>query len=158
MATVATNTPMTQGIHHIGICVPDLSASVRWYCECLGAESLSEFVVEEPALGVAVGLPGARLRGAMLRWRKTGIDTMVELLQYDRPQPKPFDQSIAMCDHGITHAAFWTVNSMWRLYETLTARGVWFYSSPQTLKLPGQTVLMCYFKDLNGISLELIGT
>jgi catechol 2,3-dioxygenase-like lactoylglutathione lyase family enzyme len=149
---------MINGIHHVGICVPDLEISRNWYCEMMEAEVITDFIVEDQSLGNAVALPGARLHGSMLRWSKGGINTMIELLQYDSPIPRQFDQSMRMCDYGITHVAFWTVNAINELYEKFKSKGVWFYSAPQVLKLPGQNVHMCYFKDNNGFSLELIGT
>ena len=72
-----------KGLHHVGITVADLDASIRFYHDVLGLEFANEpspwFDGEE--LSRAVGVPGAALRQVSLL---VG-DTTLELLKYRSP-------------------------------------------------------------------------
>ena len=72
-----------KGMHHVGITVKDLDASIRFYHDVLGLEFSNEpspwFEGEE--LGEAVGVPGAALRQVSLLLG----DTTLELLEYKSP-------------------------------------------------------------------------
>ena len=72
-----------KAMHHVGITVKDLEASIRFYHDVLGLEFSNEpspwFDGEE--LGKAVGVPGGGLRQVSLLLG----DTMFELLEYKSP-------------------------------------------------------------------------
>ena len=72
-----------KGLHHVGITVKDLDASIRFYHDVLGLQFSNEpspwFEGEE--LGPAVGVPGAALRQVSLLLG----DTTLELLEYRSP-------------------------------------------------------------------------
>ena len=84
-------------LHHVGITVRDLDASLAWYSDVLGVEP--EVVAEGSGeeLGRAVGVPDARLRFAMLRLG----GAVVELLCYDNDREETFTRSNA--DVGSAH-------------------------------------------------------
>src|SRR4051812_31712637 len=75
-----------KGLHHVGITVNDLDASIRFYHDVLGLEFSSEPSpwFDGPELGPAVGVPGAGLRQVSLL---VG-DTSLELLEYKSPPAK----------------------------------------------------------------------
>ena len=52
-----------KGLHHVGITVKDLDASIRFYHDVLGLEFSNEPSpwFDAPELGPAVGVPGAGL-------------------------------------------------------------------------------------------------
>ena len=57
-----------KGLHHVGITVKDLDASIRFYHDVLGLEFSNEPSpwFEGEGLGDAVGVPGAGLRQVSL--------------------------------------------------------------------------------------------
>src|SRR3954469_25813187 len=57
-----------KGLHHVGITVKDLDASIRFYHDVLGLQFSNEPSpwFDGPELGPAVGVPGAALRQASL--------------------------------------------------------------------------------------------
>lgn len=146
------------GIHHACITVPNIKRSKKWYQEVIGLKLVAEFDLNMPEVGVGVGMPGAHLLGAMLRWGEAEGATMVELIQYLKPVGKKYDPDTPMCNMGCTHVAFATENAIDALHEELVAKGVDFYSPPQLVEVGGQPVKFCYFKDPDGVTLEFIGT
>lgn len=146
------------GIHHACISISDIEKSKKWYQDVLGGKVVAEFDIDVPQLGTGVGLPGAHLLGAMLMWGEGEGASMIELLQYLKPVGKKFDPNTPMCDVGSSHAAFATVNAIDELYKDLVAKGVKFYSPPQSVDVGGTVVKFCYFKDPDGVTLEFIGT
>ena len=92
-----------KGLHHVGITVKDLDASIRFYHDVLGLQFSNEpspwFEGEE--LGPAVGVPGAALRQVSLVLG----DSTFELLEYKSPPSEttgPFSSQIL----GASHVAF----------------------------------------------------
>ena len=73
-----------KGLHHVGITVRDLDASIRFYHDVLGLGFVNEPspMFDDPALGPAVGVAGAALRQVSLG----AGDLIVELLEYTRPE------------------------------------------------------------------------
>src|SRR5204863_2060228 len=72
-----------KGLHHVGITVKDLEASIRFYHDALGLPFSNEPSpwFEGPELGPAVGVPEAALRQVSLLLG----DTTLELLEYKSP-------------------------------------------------------------------------
>ena len=91
-----------KGLHHVGITVKDLDASIRFYHDVLGLEFSNEpspwFDGEE--LGKAVGVPGGALRQVSLLLG----DTMLELLEYKSP-PSQTDGPLMSNSLGASHVA-----------------------------------------------------
>ena len=92
-----------KGLHHVGITVADLDASIRFYHDVLGLEFANEpspwFDGEELSRGV--GVPGAALRQVSLL---VG-DTTLELLEYRSP-PSETEQPLGSNSRGASHVAF----------------------------------------------------
>jgi catechol 2,3-dioxygenase-like lactoylglutathione lyase family enzyme len=142
-----------KGLHHVGITVRDLDASIRFYHDVLGLEFSNEpspwFEGEE--LGDAVGVPGAALRQVSLVLG----DTMLELLEYKSP-PSETTGPLRSNSRGASHVAF-LVGDIEAKKAELEARGIDFYSPVNSVD---EGVLAgwrwAYFEDPDGYPLELV--
>src|SRR5437763_12967715 len=113
-----------KGLHHVGITVKDLEASIRFYHDILGLPFSNEpspwFEGEE--LGDAVGAPGAALRQVSLLLG----DTTLELLEYKSP-PSETRAPLASNNIGASHVAF-LVDDIRATKAELEGKGISFYS------------------------------
>ncbi|MFI5707819.1 VOC family protein [Kribbella sp. NPDC051620] len=136
-------------MHHVGITVRDLEASLAWYERMFGLRP--EFVAEGsgPELSAAVGVPDAKLRFAFLRFGSC----VVELLHYDNDREDATDRSSA--DVGSMHVCI-DVPDIHQSYEDLRAKGAEFLAPPLHIEDgPLEGCWFVYFKDPNGVTLEL---
>lgn len=92
---------MIEGIHHIGICVPDLDAATAFYCDILGMEREwgADIDGTDAASDAVIGLPHVKARMCMIR---SGA-CRVELWEYHYPQPEPLNPTYPPSNRGITH-------------------------------------------------------
>jgi catechol 2,3-dioxygenase-like lactoylglutathione lyase family enzyme len=142
-----------KGLHHVGITVADLDASIRFYHDILGLEFGNEpspwFDGEELSRGV--GVPGAALRQVSLL---VG-DTTLELLEYRSP-PSETDGPLRSNDRGASHVAF-VVDNIEATKAELEAKGIEFYGP---VNVVDEGVLAgwrwVYFEDPDGYPLELV--
>ena len=142
-----------KGLHHVGITVKDLDASIRFYHDVLGLEFANEpspwFEGEDLSRGV--GVPGAGLRQVSLL---VG-DTTLELLEYRSP-PSGTDGPLASNDLGASHVAF-AVDDIEATKAELEAKGIAFFSP---VNVVDEGVLAgwrwVYFSDPDGYPLELV--
>jgi catechol 2,3-dioxygenase-like lactoylglutathione lyase family enzyme len=142
-----------KALHHVGITVKDLDASIRFYHDVLGLPFSSEpspwFDGEE--LGKAVGVPGGALRQVSLLLG----DTTFELLEYKRP-PSETTGPLPSNNLGASHAAF-LVDDIAATKAELEAKGIEFYSE---VNVVDEGVLAgwrwVYFEDPDGYPLELV--
>ena len=142
-----------KGLHHVGITVADLDASIRFYHDVLGLEFANEpspwFDGDELSRGV--GVPGAALRQVSLL---VG-DTTLELLEYRSP-PSETDGPLRSNDRGASHVAF-VVDDIEATKAELEAKGIEFYSP---VNVVDEGVLAgwrwVYFEDPDGYPLELV--
>lgn len=142
-----------QGMHHVGITVKDLDASVRFYHDVLGLPLTQEPSpwFDSPALGPAVGVPGAELRQISLQLGSTTI----ELLEYRNP-PSETTAPIASNNIGASHVAF-LVDDIHAKKAELEAKGITFFSEVNSVDegvLAGWRWV--YFSDPDGYPLELV--
>ncbi|MEU4286803.1 VOC family protein [Kribbella sp. NPDC026596] len=136
-------------MHHVGITVRDLEASLAWYERMFGLRP--EFVAHGsgPELSAAVGVPDAKLRFAFLRFGSC----VVELLHYDNEREDTFDRSNA--DVGSAHVCI-DVPDLQAAYDDLRGKGVEFLAPPLHIDDgPLEGCAFVYFKDPNGVTLEL---
>jgi catechol 2,3-dioxygenase-like lactoylglutathione lyase family enzyme len=141
------------GLHHVGITVKDLDASIRFYHDVLGLEFRNEpspwFEGED--LGRAVGVPGAALRQVSLRLG----DSTLELLEYERP-PSDTTRPLRSQSLGASHVAF-QVEDIEAAKAELEAKGIEFFSD---VNVVDEGVLAgwrwVYFSDPDGYPLELV--
>lgn len=141
------------GQHHVGITVSDLDRALDFYHGVLGLELASEPspVFDDPALGPAVGVPGAALRCVLLRLG----DGLLELLEYGSP-PSPVPAPLPQNALGAQHVAFAVEDAEARKRE-LEARGVRFLSEVNVVdEGPLAGWRWVYFTDPDGNALELV--
>jgi len=142
-----------KGLHHVGITVKDLDASIRFYHDVLGLDFINEPSpwFDDPGLGPAVGVPGAALRQVSL---KLG-DTTLELLQYRSPDSET-TRPLLSHNIGASHVAF-VVDDIHATKADLEAKGITFYSD---VNVVDEGVLAgwrwVYFEDPDGYPLELV--
>ena len=142
-----------KGMHHVGITVKDLDASIRFYHDVLGLEFSNEPSpwFEDPELGPAVGCPGAALRQVSLVLG----DTTLELLEYKNP-PSETAAPLISNNLGASHVAF-QVDDIEGKKAELEAKGITFFSP---VNVVDEGVLAgwrwVYFSDPDGYPLELV--
>ena len=142
-----------KGLHHVGITVKDLDASIRFYHDVLGLEFSNEPSpwFDGPDLGPAVGVPGAALRQVSLRLGETTL----ELLEYKSP-PSETIGPLRSNNFGASHVAF-LVDDIHEAKAELEAKGIEFYSDVNVVDdgvLAGWRWV--YFQDPDGYPLELV--
>jgi catechol 2,3-dioxygenase-like lactoylglutathione lyase family enzyme len=139
-----------KGAHHTSFTVADLDRSLGFFRDLLGLEVLFVRDVDAAYFGRIVGLPGCKVRAALLRI--PGGQHHVELFQYLTPpgqvhRPRP-------CDPGSAHLSF-LVDDLPALYRTLHGKGVDFVSEPVLIDSgPNRGANGVYVRDPNGILLE----
>jgi len=142
-----------KGLHHVGITVKDLDASIRFYHDVLGLQFSNEPSpwFEGEGLEKGVGVPGAVLKQVSLLLG----DTTVELLEYRNP-PSGTPGPITSNSFGASHIAF-QVEDIHATKAELEAKGITFYSD---VNVVDEGVLAgwrwVYFEDPDGYPLELV--
>jgi catechol 2,3-dioxygenase-like lactoylglutathione lyase family enzyme len=142
-----------KGLHHVGITVKDLDASIRFYHGVLGLDFVNEPSpwFDGPELGPAVGVPGAALRQVSL---KLG-ETTLELLEYRSPDSET-SRPLLSNNIGASHVAF-LVEDIHATKAELEGKGIEFYSD---VNVVDEGVLAgwrwVYFEDPDGYPLELV--
>ena len=142
-----------KGLHHVGITVADLDASIRFYHDVLGLEFANEPSpwFDGAELSRGVGVPGAALRQVSLL---VG-DTTLELLEYRSP-PSETERPLGSNSRGASHVAF-VVEDIEATKAELEAKGIEFYSP---VNVVDEGVLAgwrwVYFEDPDGYPLELV--
>jgi catechol 2,3-dioxygenase-like lactoylglutathione lyase family enzyme len=142
-----------KGLHHVGITVKDLDASIRFYHDVLGLDFVNEPTpwFDDERLGAAVGVPGAVLRQVSLA---AGGSTL-ELLEYRNP-PSETSRPLASNNRGASHVAF-LVDDIAAKKAELEAKGIEFFSE---VNVVDEGVLAgwrwVYFDDPDGYPLELV--
>src|SRR5436190_6709431 len=142
-----------KALHHVGITVKDLDASLRFYHDVLGLQFSNEPSpwFDAPELGPAVGVPGAALRQVSLLLG----DTTLELLEYKSP-PSETAQPLKSNSLGASHVAF-LVDDIEATKAELEAKGIEFDSD---VNVVNEGVLAgwrwVYFQDPDGYPLELV--
>lgn len=142
-----------KGLHHVGITVKDIDASIRFYHDVLGLQFSNEPSpwFDGPELGPAVGVAGAGLRQVSLILG----DSTLELLEYKSP-PSETSKPLLSNNIGASHVAF-VVDDIRAKKAELESQGIEFYSDVNTVDegvLAGWRWV--YFEDPDGYPLELV--
>jgi catechol 2,3-dioxygenase-like lactoylglutathione lyase family enzyme len=139
------------GAHHTSFTIADLDRSLAFFRDRLGLEVISTREIANDYFGRIVGLPGCRVKAAMLRI--PGSDHHVELFEYLVPGglpclPRP-------CDPGSAHLSL-LVDDLPAFYEKLRRDNVAFVSEPVRIESgPNQGGYGVYLRDPGGILIEL---
>jgi len=92
-----------QGIHHVGISVPDIDAARTFYCDVLGMEATTPWNFSPSERGDEI----LELEGASARTLLGRAGNMhLELFEFTSPTPRTRDEPRRVCDHGFTHLGF----------------------------------------------------
>lgn len=148
---------MISGVHHFSFSVTDLGRTIDFYTKILGVRLQSRGHNEYDTLGSAlfgtkwgVNQPHADLELAVMNIG----GTRVEFIQYRDPQARPYHKNPSIA--GSAHLAF-KVDDIEETRETLEKAGVEFHSSINTYMESGKVEWKwCYFRDPDGIVLELV--
>jgi catechol 2,3-dioxygenase-like lactoylglutathione lyase family enzyme len=138
-------------VSHIGICVSDLDASLRFYCEGLGfGEVASHEVGEEFAALMEVD--GVRLRSRMIR--RDGVT--LELLDYVSPGTTGPSGRRPMNQLGLTHLSL-RVDDVESVAATVESFGGTVVRPTRTTFAFGEASLdFLYCTDPDGVRIELM--
>jgi catechol 2,3-dioxygenase-like lactoylglutathione lyase family enzyme len=91
------------GFTHISMCVSDLQRSLRFYCDGLGFEKISEPRPSNPGIGRLVGIDGD-VKFWLQRLRRDGIT--LQLMKFDAPTAAGDGAVRPMNQLGVTHLSF----------------------------------------------------
>ena len=145
---------MLQKMFHVNICVRNMERSIRFY-EDLGFSKVTDFILDDPSIGDALGFKAKKLRGVFMR---LGTDTnapVLDLVQFIDPPPQgqPYP---TLNNIGICRIAF-TVDDIEKTYEQLKSLKVDFVAPLTKINGPdGLEISAVCFKDPDGTILELV--
>ncbi len=116
-----------QGVHHIGVSVPDIAKARAFYIDLLGAtEEARPFSwADNPFIDAVVGLPGSAADQFLCRLGATYI----EVFEYHRPRSPEQDPDRGVNQFGYTHFAV-QVDNIAATYARLLAAGVRVHTPP----------------------------
>lgn len=140
---------MIRGVHHTAISTGDLKRALGFYQDLLGFTVIQEFAWPR-GTGLADDITGLRDSSAKAVMLKAG-NAIIELFEYESPEPRPGDVNRPVCDHGITHLCLDVVD-VDAEYERLSKAGMTFHCPPQDL---GPTLRTTYGRDPDGNVIEI---
>ena len=114
-----------QGIHHIGVSVPDLARAREFYIDLLGAvEEVPPLSWRDnPFIDAVIGLPGSIADQFMCRLGNTHI----EVFEYHAPRSDPQDPDRGVHNFGYTHFAL-QVDDIVAVSARLAKAGIRFHA------------------------------
>jgi len=138
-------------VSHIGLCVSDLDASLRFYTEGLGFEVAEGFDIGDEVAHTLEVDQGVVLRSQMIQ--RDGFK--IELLGWTSPQPTG-TPSTSRGQMGITHLSF-NVVDLPAVEKRLVELGASVIESTRTaLPFPGGTMHLLFLADPDGTRVELM--
>ncbi len=116
-----------QGVHHIGVSVPDIDRARTFYIDLLGAiEEVPPMEWRDnPFIDDIIGLKGSAARQFMCRLGNTHI----EVFEYTQPRSAPQEPDRGVHNFGYTHFAV-QVDDIRACYERLLAAGIRIHAPP----------------------------
>jgi catechol 2,3-dioxygenase-like lactoylglutathione lyase family enzyme len=140
---------MIRGAHHTSFTVANLEQSLSFFRDLLGLEVLGTREIGDAYFGRIVGLPGCRVKAALLRI--PGSEHHLELFEYLTPAGRKHEAR--PCDPGSSHLSF-LVPDLPGLHERLRGQ-VNFLSEPVLIEAgPNRGGYGIYARDPNGILIE----
>jgi glyoxylase I family protein len=140
-------------LHHVGMTVRDLQASVEFYCTVVGCRIRARSESAGVEVETLTGVRGAHVAIADLDVPNGGY---LELIQYLSPRPAPLRQDRPQPGH--THIAFHT-DDIDAIYQRLLERGAPVTSPPVTIVDPGSEwdgARALYATDPDGRTIEFV--
>lgn len=137
-----------RSLSHAGLTGSNFEDSVKWYNEIFGGWLISEQVLESEQVKELYNLYGvedATVRLGFLRFPKGGV---IEIFEFTPSLPS---KAMEWNRPGPTHITF-DVKNVQACYEELKAKGIYFFSSPQSTD--GNEWV--FLKDPDGNLIELI--
>ncbi|HDH26575.1 MAG TPA: hypothetical protein ENH00_10365 [Actinobacteria bacterium] len=144
---------MLRGVLHVGFTVANMDRSVEFYTRLFGIEPFVHRVYEDNYISQLVGYAGARLDTAL--YNIPHSDTVLELIQYLEPKGMPVNTETK--NPGTAHLCLATTdlhadfNRMVELGATPRSEGPVKITSGIN-----QGLRVCYFRDHDGITIELL--
>lgn len=116
---------IVQGVHHIGVSVPDLEKAREFYIDLLGAvEEVEPLTWRDNAfIDTVVGLKNSAARQFICRLGNTHI----EVFEYEQPRSAPQDPDRGVNTFGYTHFAL-QVDDIVAFQDRLKAAGIRFHT------------------------------
>lgn len=117
-----------QGVHHIGVSVPDLAKAREFYIDLLGAVEEVEPLSwrDNPFIDRVIGLEGSAADQFMCRLGNTHI----EVFEYHAPRSPEQDPNRGVNRFGYTHFAL-QVDDLRACYDRLLAAGIRVHAEPR---------------------------
>lgn len=140
------------GMHHCSFVVTDIERTVDFYERLVDLELVARAKNVSKGLGKALGVKQAEAE-LNIAFMKAG-NTLIEFIEYVNPnvKPCPKDPSVA----GTGHICF-KVDDINSTKKKLEDAGIKFNSDPNiSREVPGKMFKWCYFKDHDGITMELL--
>ncbi|MDE2596956.1 MAG: VOC family protein [Sphingomonadales bacterium] len=116
-----------QGVHHIGVSVPDIAKAREFYIDILGGvEEVAPLAwSDNPFIDAVVGLEGSAANQFIVRLGNTHI----EVFEYHAPRSAPQDPDRGVNTFGYTHFAI-QVDDVVACYERVLAAGLRVHTPP----------------------------
>jgi glyoxylase I family protein len=137
-------------ISHVGLCVSDIAASQRFYCQGLGFELAEGYDLTTdmlPGLGAALEIDGpVAMRSQMIR--REGIT--IELLAYSKPNPAG-QPSMSRASLGFTHLSFYVDDIETAINHLVSCGGALLSNTRQDLGIQ-----VAFLADPDGSRIELM--
>lgn len=148
---------MILGVHHFSFSVMDINRTIDFYTKVLGIEIQSRSHNKYETLGTALfGTKwGLNQQHADLELAVVNIGgNRVEFIEYKDPKAQPYHKNPSIA--GSAHLAF-KVDDIEETRKKLEEAGVEFHSPIQSFMEAGKVEWRwCYFRDPDGIILELV--
>ena len=148
---------MITGVHHFSFSVTDLNRTIDFYTKILKVRLQSRTINKYDSLGHALfgtkwGLNQQRAELAIAVMDVGG--RRIEFIEYRDPKGQPYHKNPSIA--GSAHLAF-HVEDIEKTRQELEEAGVEFHSPIQSFSEGGKVEWRwCYFRDPDGIILELV--
>jgi catechol 2,3-dioxygenase-like lactoylglutathione lyase family enzyme len=116
-----------QGVHHIGISVPDIAKAREFYIDLLGAEEEVAPMEwrDNPFIDDVVGLKDSAAQQFLCRLGNTHF----EIFEYSQPRSEPQEPNKGVHNFGYTHFAL-QVDDVLATHDRLLAAGIRVHTPP----------------------------
>jgi catechol 2,3-dioxygenase-like lactoylglutathione lyase family enzyme len=116
-----------QGVHHIGISVPDIAKARKFYIDLLGAEEEVAPMEwrDNPFIDDVVGLKDSAAQQFLCRLGNTHF----EIFEYSQPRSEPQEPNKGVHNFGYTHFAL-QVDDVLATHDRLLAAGIRVHTPP----------------------------